>query len=501
MPTGDVVFVINDGGAVVIPGTTVQVVIGTSSIGTVAQIFATQSPSALVAQFGYGPLVEAATLACLAGGTVIAMRATSNTAGASAAVTTTAGGTSVITATGTPNDSYQVKILFSVGATVGVAGAVFKISLDAGRNYGPSIALGTANTYVIPQTGITLNFAAGTILANQSSQFATSEPLWNTTGIQACLNTLVASSYVNAGWGSMHIVGGSTATNFSVGVPGSDASTLQTYMDTLATGKVFSRAILSARDVKLPVAWGGIAETEAAWLTTVTADYSAVSAKRICATAGHYNMPSGVANTTVGAPRYRRPLAWALAARQVQIPAQRHAGRVRDGSLSNVIVDSTNDPTDGFVYHDERIISGFDVARFTSARTRVGIPGVFINNPNLMSPAGSVFSLLPLGNVMDVACNLVNQVGQSVINSDVRVNSTGTIYELEARTIEADIRGAISSGMIAKSMISAATVAVDRTANISVTSIVPVNVSLLARGYVLEEDVTIGFVNTAQAGS
>jgi hypothetical protein len=299
----------------------------------------------------------------------------------------------------------------------------------------------------------------------------------------------------------MHIVGGSTATNFAVGVPGADASTIQTYLDTLATSYVFTRAILTARDAKIPVAWGGAAETEATWTAAIVADYAAVSAKRICAVGGHYNQPSGVANVTVGAPRYRRPLAWALAARQIAIPPQRHAGRVRDGALSNVIVDSTNDPTDGFVYHDERINSGLDVARFASARTRVGLPGFYVNNPNLMSPAGSVFSILPLGNVMDVACNVVHQVGQQSIDADVRLNPTGTIYENEARTIEADLKGALQSTMISKSMISSATVAVDRTANVGSTSIVPVNVSIVARGYVLEEDITIGFVNTNQAGA
>lgn len=298
----------------------------------------------------------------------------------------------------------------------------------------------------------------------------------------------------------MLIAGGSTATNFAVGAPGADATTIQGYLDTLATGYVFTRAMLSARDAKIPVAWGGQAETETAWITAVTTDYAAVSARRICASAGHYNQPSAIPNPTVGAPRYRRPLAWALAARQVQVPPQRHAGRVRDGSLTQIAIDPTNDPKDGFVYHDERINSGLDAARFTSARTRIGLPGFYINNPNLMAPLGSVFTMLPLGNVMDVACSIVHQVGQQVIDADIRVNPTGTIYENEARAIEAALLGAIQTAMIATNMISSATVAVDRTNNILTTSTVNVNVSIVARGYVLQENITIGFVQSGQAG-
>lgn len=501
MPTGDVQLTILDGGSVVVPGSSVQVVIGCSSAGTAAQVVASQNPQTFISTFGYGPLVEAACLSALAGGTVLALKAASNTAGAASAVTFTGTGTSVITVSGTPNDSYLVHFKVVTGGTIGVAGITFQLSLDAGRNFGPTLALGTANTYVIPQTGITLNFAAGTLVANDVAKFCSSEPLFNTAGVLACLNALQASQYAAVGWGSMLLAGGSSATSFGVGVPGSDATTIQGYLDTLANGYIFSRLMLNARDVKIPTAWGGVTETEAAWITAITADYAAVSARRICASAGHYNMPSAVPNPTVGAPRYRRPLAWALAARQVQIPPQRHAGRVRDGALSNIVLDPTNDPTDGFVYHDERITSGLDTARFNSVRSRIGLPGLYVSNPNLMAPLGSVFTMLPLGNVMDVACGIVHQVAQQFINADIRLNPSGTIYENEARAIEAALAEAIQAFMTSQSMISSATIAVDRTSNVRATSIVKINVSIVARGYVLEEQVTIGFVNSSQAGA
>lgn len=487
--TGDVQITINDGGAgaVVVPGSTVQIVIGCSSAGSVAQVVATQNPNTLISSYGYGPLVEAAALACLAGGTVIAMKATSNAAGTSTAVTFTGSGTSVITlSVGAAFDDYQVRFLVVNGGTIGTTGITFQLSFDAGRNFGPVISLGTAVTYAIPNTGLTLAFAAGTLVTNDKAQFSCTAPAWNTAGVQACLVALQASPYALAGWGSMHLVGVSN---------GAAATTIDGFMTTMQIGYIFSRILLAARDAIIPVAWGGAGETEATWAAAIALDFSAVSAKRVCANAGHYNMPSAFPGSVYGAPRFRRSLAWAHACRAVQIPPQRHSGRVRDGALANVVVDPTNDPNDGFIYHDERNNPTLNVARFTSARTRVGKQGYFITNPNTMAPTGSVFALLPLGNVMDIACSIIHQVGQDIINSDVRVNPNGTIFENEARSIEAALLGAINVNMTNQAMISSATVTVDRSVNVLSTSTIKVTVSIVARGYVLEEDVIVGFAN------
>ncbi len=495
--TGDVELTILDGGgAVTVPGASVQVVIGCCSSGTAATVVATRSITTLVSTFGYGPMVEAAAMAILAGGTVLCMKATSNTAGAQTAVADydsagggTPTGSSVVTVTGNANDTYAVKLLVTTGGTRGTTGIKFKISLDAGRTYGPIISLGTATTYVIPQTGLTLAFGVGTLVAAEYYIFSTTEPLWNTAGVQACLNALQASQYSVTGWGSMHIVGPCS---------GANASTIYGYLNTLATGKIFTRAIVSAADATTPVAWGGAGQTEAAWTTAVLADFAAVSAKRLCVGVGHYNMPSPIPNNGVSY-RFRRPLAWSLACRQVQIPPQRHAGRVKDGSLSEVIVDPTLDPSDGFVYHDERINPGFDGARFASARTRIKKKGVFLANPNLMSDTGSVFTLLPLGNVMDIGCAIVNEVGTEQINEDVPLNRNGTLKEESALAIEQVIGQAIKDNMLAKKMISDYTVAVDRTNNVQSTSIVNVAATLYARGYIMELDATIGFGTAATA--
>lgn len=573
-PTGDVQLnVLDGGGAVSVPLTSVQACFGTSSSGTPAQVVATRNPNTVVSVFGQGPLVEYASMCIAAGGTALCMKTETNTPGevlgadasplsivsstnATPIVVTTAThgmkdgdivtvaghlvntsadgswvidvasattfalrgavgvgigagtgtvqptgvnmldgnglltglGTAVPIISGTPYDSYFVKILFTAGGTTGTAGIKFRISLDGGRTYGPVISLGTALSYTIPDTGIIFTFlTAKTVTANSAIRFSTVEPLWATAGIQACLNALQASAYGTSGWGSMMITG---AFN------GANTNALQGFLNTLAAGKIHTRAFVGARDALTPLAWGGPGETEATWMSSVMTDFSATSANRVSVSAGHYNIPSRIPKSVAGLPRYRRSFAWALAARQIAIPPQRHHGRVKDGSLIEIATDPVNDPTDGFIYHDERLSPGFDEAKFASAWTRVKKRGWWNKNPNLMSDTGSVFTIMPLGTVMDIACGIVNAVGTEDINEDVRLNKNGTLYDNEAIAIEKRMGQQLEALMLNKNMISDYLVVVDRANNVQATSAVNIAVTIWSRGYILEENITIGFGNS-----
>lgn len=487
--TGNVeITILDNGGAVVVPGNSIQAVIGTTSTGTANQPLAFKNINSLIAVYGYGPGIEAAGLTIAAGGTVIFVKATTTTTGTQTAVVPTGAGTSVVTVTGNAFDTYLVVARFINAGTIGTAGLLFQISLDGGRNFGPALALGTATTYAIPQTGLTLAFAAGTMLAGSTFRFSTTEPLWAVGGVQSALSALQTSSFATTGWTSLHIVGAMT---------GANATTVQGYLQTMATAYVYTRALVHARDAAIPATFGGAGETEATWTSAVLLDYAAVAATRIDAHAGYYNMPSAVPNPAAGTPRYRRPLSFASAARQVTIPPQRHSGRVKDGALSQIVIDPTLDPTDGFIYHDERNNPNFDTARFTSAATRIGLPGIYIKNPQLMSAAGSVFSFLYYGNVMDVACTVANQTGQRDINADIRLNDNGTIYENEARAIESNMNNAIRDNLTAVQMLSNATAVVDRGNNVRSQSVVNVAITLFARGYILQENVQIAYGSTS----
>jgi hypothetical protein len=58
---------------------------------------------------------------------------------------------------GSPTAAAEVKILFTVGGTVGVAGIVYRVSTDDGATYGAPIALGLATAIVV--FGVTLTLA------------------------------------------------------------------------------------------------------------------------------------------------------------------------------------------------------------------------------------------------------------------------------------------------------------------------------------------------------
>ena len=413
-------------------------------------------------------------------------------------------GTSVMTLSGTPLDDFYPMVRIKAGGTVGTAGITFELSLDAGRNFGPTLALGTAVSYALAGTGLAWNFSTGkTLVAGDYARASTAGPAWNAAGIVAALAALAASPYAQTGWGSIHIVGVSAA---------ADAAAFQTSgatsLDSLATGHIFTGAFLTWRDASPPAAWGGTGETEAAWMSAIEADITATSCRRLLGCAGFYNMPSAYPTAYASTPRARRPLTWAFAARQVGIPPQRHAGRVKDGALAQIVVDPVLDPNDGFIYHDERVNPGLDfktggAGRFTSARTRVGLGssglGYYVVNPLTLAPLGSDYWMWPYRAVMDVACGVVFQVGQTEINDDLVTQKNGTLPPSTVKELNSAFDGALAREMTSVAMISGATASVSPTANVRATGKVPVTVTISARAYVLEEDISLGFANPLTA--
>lgn len=400
-------------------------------------------------------------------------------------------GTSVVTFTGTPKDTYFILVTLITGGTVGTTGIQFTVSLDAGRSVNlPRISLGTASTYVIPNTGITINFAAGTLTAGVTIRGYTSEPLPAIADITAGILALQESPYAAAGWGSMHLVGA---------IGGTDAGTVGTNLETMAAAKIYSRMLGHVRDASPPAAWGGTGETDATWSAAVILDYLSTTSKRLGVSAGHYNIRSVYPNSVAGLPIYRRPLSFAWAARvagQLPLPAD-HEGWVRLGALSQVVQDNVNDPVDGFVYHDERQGFVFDQlgggsGRMTAARTRVGrLAGWWISNPLSLAAVGSDFQLMPRGRVMDIACDTVQQAALPFVNQRFKLNANGTIRESEALAIEATQRRALDIAI--GNQISGRTIVVDRDWNVRDNSSLHITGTIQSDGYALEIDETIGF--------
>ena len=486
----------------------VVALMGVSDSGTVGQIVSTRSASTLVSSFGVCPMTEFGAMLIAAGATVLAMSTTSNIGsgtghGTSGAVQFTGTGTSVVTVAGFPKDTWYIRGKVVTSGTIGTAGIVVQFSADAGRTYGPLIALGTGTTYVIPYTGLTLSFAAGTLVAGDTFSFYTTEPVFATGDVSTAIAAFGSSLYAQTGWGSMALTGA---------IAGSQGTTLEGNLDSLALPQtsVFTRMYSNAVDATNPTGWGGAGQTDAAWQTALDTSWAGTSARRILAAAGFYNMPSAVGplynaitpgtNWVFGTPRYRRPLSWAIACRKVGLAPQQLSSWVKLGQLGNIVVDPINDPSDGFLYHDERINPGLDSQRFAAALSRPRQPvGYYVRSENLMSPVGSDFQLLAQGTVFDNFTTILFQVGTPLIDSITRTNANGTIYENDAQTIESQLFQAVANNMGSQCQLQNTTIIVDRTYNVQTNQKVRITGNVGLMGYIREIDMTLAVTNPLAA--
>lgn len=558
----DVNIEVLDGGLGLLPssGDEVHAVIGVSSSGTVGQVTATRNIDNLIAARGYGPAVQAAAVAIkLTGKTVLFVRAATNSAGkvkgsdaaavnivsstnATPTVLTTAAhglvdgdivtiaahlvntaavgthavdvlspttfslpgvagngvggatgtvqktgvnigsstGTSIPTITGTPVDTFRVRWKWIVGGTRGAAGATFQYSLDGGASYSAVFQIGTATSYVIPNTGLTINFSAGTWVAGDQYRFNTVEPKWNAGGVSDCIEALGA---IAQKFRLINLVGDLSA---------SDAVTFDTDLTSLAESYRYIGLLGHARDADFDAA-----EAEDDWSDDITDDFSSFSSTRVSVTAGHYMVPS-----PIDGRKYRRPLSFPAAARLMGRPIQEHAGRVRTGPLKGVSIPSDSDKVkldlDAHVYHDERNTPSLDSARFFTARTRIGRPGLFVKKPRMMSSPSSDYQIWPHRSVIDKACDITYEVLVDVLNDDLQLDpTTGFIIEKEAKAIESRLRSAFRDGLTSKRAASAVNATISRDDNIITTKTLTAAIRVVPKGYVEQIEASVGFTNPA----
>lgn len=457
------------------------VVCGVSSAGTPNQPLFASQPQSFVTNFGYGPGPELAAYIANATGNVTGfVKAATSGAGTNTAVTATGTGTSVVTLTGTPLDTYYGLVTVVTGGTIGTTGIVIQVSLDAGRTIYATINLLTATTYVIANTGLTLNFAAGTLVAADTRKWVSFEPTWSDANVTSALQSLIGQAVPT--YEDILVAGAAASSN---------ASNLDTNATSLFGQKRFCRILGQARDAT----WGGSStETEAAWMTSIQADYASFASTRVGVTAGHYNFISPISSV-----QFRRPLLWGAGARDSAVSIQIDLGEVDLGQIPMVL------PTtpDGFIYHDESVLSGLDTSRFMAMWSLAGLPGLYIKNPNLMAAPGSDFKWLQYGHVVDVACVVAYQFFVKQLSKPVRVNaSTGTILSQDANRLQTQCNAQLNAALLGKVSPAAGTTPnpqtiVDQTNNILSTQQLNVQINIVPLAYPKVISVTIGFLNPA----
>lgn len=395
-----------------------------------------------------------------------------------------AAGTSVLTATGAAIDSQQFRWQWVKGGTRGASGASFRYSADGGNSWSAELQIGAATSYVIPDSGVTVAFSAGTWVAGDEWRFDTVEPLWAVADVVTMLDTLRATGYK---FRLIELVGPMTA---------SDAVSLTPMLDAMATKYRYTRLIGHARDFDPAI------DTDAdAWATTLAADVAALDTERIAIAAGYYRVTSVIDNRL-----YRRPALFPVVARIMARPIQEHPGKVRKSggggalrytdSPSQAEIDSKN--LDDMVYLDTSEDPTLKTARFITLRKRVGRPGWFVDEASTMASPASDYTTLPLCFVIDKASDLTYEWLVDILNDDPPVNEdTGHITEEYAQGEEARARSIFNNGMVAKRNCSAVTAQLMRDDEILSTKTLTAKTRVVPKGYVRDISVTVAFTNPA----
>lgn len=473
MPAGNVTLAIKDGGLGIIPAASsnIHVVMGTSSAGTVNTLYSFGSIDDIQTTLTSGPLAEAlAYELSISGGTIYGMPVNASVPGTSGAVTPTRVGASngtVTVSVATANDAYSV-IAKVVSAGVGqlVTGALVavQISLDGGLTYGQSTLVPVGGTFVITGTGLTVAFsvAASTFDFGDQFSFTCTAPFYSSTDLNAAFAALFALPQT---WGFIHVVGyptaGASLANATAGA--TLASTVSTQLATGVANFRYGRCIM---------------EAPASLDADLTTAYASFADGRVMVVAG-----TDPLNSPMTGRKLTRSHAWATSARLGAIRVSRSPGAVADGPLLGVV--SLN--------RDERKTPGLYDQRFSVATTYIGINGFYSDFGKTMAAAGSDFTNIMNGRVLDQACVITRAALLLYLNSSVRVNAGGTILEQDARGIEnfvtQQIRGAMSPD------ISDVSVSVNRTDNILSTQLLRVKTRVTPLGYAASISEDIGFQN------
>jgi hypothetical protein len=233
-------------------------------------------------------------------------------------------------------------------------------------------------------------------------------------------------------------------------------------------------------------------ETQAAWESSLIADFVNFASTRVNVCAG------SAAIFSQATQEYRRRNCGSLvAARSALIPVSEDLGNVQRGPLPDILNRLPNGQPG--IFHDEYVSPGLDAARFTTLRTIPGIQGYYITNGRMMAPNGSDFTYEQYRRVMDEAETLLNAAATKFINTTVRTNKIGgTIYEVDARKIEKNIYAYMFGNM--RQDVSNIGVVVDRNNNVYSTLTINITANVQPFGYAKFITLTIGFAPVAVLG-
>lgn len=454
--------------------------VGVSTAGPIATPSAFARTKDIVTNFTRGPNAEAGAYWIQTyQAPAIMVRTGQTTAGTKDAIDVTGvTGASVASATAGTLADDDVEAYFKVvtGGTVGVPGITYQWSLDGGRTLSPVTALGVSLTFVFPNSGgLGFTFTAATLNAGDIVQQRAYAPRWNTTELGAALDALRVSIFE---WDVAVITGTIDAAAF----------------DAIELAFAAMPEKMWIGSARMPNA----AESEAAYKIALDAIFSAKSSTRAAVCAGAARVTSALTFRSC-----RRPVVHTAGPRIASRSEEQDAAVIGDGALVGT---SIRDENGNPVEHDESVNPGLDDSRHVTLRTWANRAGVFINNPRLLSPAGSDFEFVQHRRVMGLARKTLRQYFEERLSKPVLVSaSTGFILESEALEIEAGADALMRAVLRAKPKCSGGGidgkahrfVKLSRTDNILSTKTITVQAAVIPLAYPKAILVDLGFKNPA----
>jgi hypothetical protein len=381
-----------------------------------------------------------------------------------------------------PFDDYTGKVEITATGAEGVG--TFRYTLDNFADasgvdlstWSPDIIIPAGLTYALPNTGVVLTFSSASYTDGDTHAFTTIASGFSTSNCTAAFTALYAQSSLSYGFG--HTVGMSTSAANAATLAG----IIDSNLSTAASAFRYLRWFMDCPTAGTRVLSGGVPIADTADTDSVlAAAFAALDEPRVVWGAGDFLAISGIDGRLC-----RRPASWAGAARCASARISQNLHRVRSGPIKNARL----------LYRNEESTQALDAGRFLTLRTHGDKPGFYITYGRSGANNTSDFKSLANGRVMDRMCQIGRSKGVDLIGESIATNSDGTIKEVVAQAIEADIRTAIRDGMTGDIVIdeNSPYVYVSRTQNVLSTETLPITlrVTPFASANFVEE--TLGFV-------
>lgn len=397
-------------------------------------------------------------------------------------------GSSAVTITGTPYRGIQFVLEATAEGTIGTEGIVFKYSINDGLDFKEGVRLGTASTYAVPNTGITVNFGAGDLNEGDRVYALCSSPKWDDGDFADAITAAIALqqkfravivvgemnkaeadtlkgqvdlfydagkravffvnardwyhdayvkgnpqiAFVNSNPDTITRDAGSFITDeFKAGMTLTvEGSTSNDGTYTIATVAALTLTLDAGDSLTVEAAATGrtltAEETETTWASSVDTNFASFVEEegRITKSAGMVTIHSEIFQN-----RLRVPVSWLAIERWMQHDVQVSINRKADGTLEDANV---TDDDNNVVEHDARTLDLLSESGFITVRTFVDeLGGVFFTEPNTCAPPGSSFRVLPWRGVANLYCDVVQKSTESFIGDNPELNDDGTLIDQE----------------------------------------------------------------------